>query len=131
MFEPHLVGAPAAPDPGPHPAAHARVARKLNPGSAGTLRWQRRFGPQQLGVRHRLSHNGRTRYTTVELLVAEEPVTPRTDRTVALRVQVHERDLQAALRAAGARWDPAAKLWRTPLRVARLLKLQARIVNES
>ncbi|MBB5204213.1 hypothetical protein HNQ51_001506 [Inhella inkyongensis] len=114
-----------------HAAAHARVARKLGPTSRGALKWAQRFGADLLCVRHRLSADGATRYTTVELLVDSAPVAARATREVGLRIGVLERDLQAAARAAGARWDPAAKLWRISKREALRMKLGSRIVEES
>ena len=55
---------------------------------------------------------------------------PRVDRVVGVRVHYEEAALQGAVKANGAKWDKAAKLWRMPHRVAVKLGLQSRIVEK-
>ena len=71
-----------------------------------------------------------SRYTTVELIVDRVPVVPRVERVVGVRVHYEEAALQGAVKANGAKWDKAAKLWRMPHRVAVKLGLQSRIVEK-
>lgn len=119
--------APAQP---PGALGELRVLKKLSPDSPGALKLARQYGAALVCVRHSTDARGDTRYTTVELLVDQAPVRARVDRTVGIRVGVNERTLQAMVRAAGARWDPQARLWRLPRRVVGILKLADRIVEK-
>lgn len=107
-----------------------RVLRKLAPASRGACKLARRYGDALVCVRHRVDAAARLRYTTVELLVEVTPIQARSERLVGLRVGARERDVQAMLRAAGGHWDAAARVWRLPRRVAGVLKLADRIVDE-
>lgn len=108
-----------------------RVLRTLKPSQRGALKLLQRFGETPVFVRHRVDRSGTTRFTTVELVVDSAPIHARPSHVVAVRVGVQERDLQAAVRAAGCRWDPAARLGRLPQRAPKLLRLGDRIVAES
>lgn len=111
-------------------AAKLKVLKKLAPDQAGAKKLAQKYGDALVCVRHRTDPGGGTRYTTVELLVERVPIKPRTDRVVGVKIDFHERALQAVVRAAGARWDPQAKLWRMPRRVAGTLRLHERIVDK-
>ncbi|WP_374438832.1 hypothetical protein [Inhella sp.] len=94
------------------------------------MKLAQRYGGALVCVRHRLSEDGCTRFTTVELLVDAAPVANRGDELVGVRIAYQERDLQDAARAAGARWDPNQRVWRMPRKVAGMLKLLDRVVEK-
>ncbi|WP_374435627.1 hypothetical protein [Inhella sp.] len=108
-----------------------RVIKTLAPDSAGARKLARRFGADLVCVRHRVDLTGERRYTTVELLVEVREIRGRScpDAEVALRLGFGERTLRATLQAAGARWDPASRLWYLPAQQVRALGLEARIVK--
>jgi hypothetical protein len=119
----------------------ARTTRR--PGQKGTKRHLERFGDRLLFVRYRYDPAGRRRVTTVELIVDEQPWAPRTETAlekttprppdlpelVALRIERHESAIRAKVKAAGAKWDAVRRVWILPLRRARALGLQERIVS--
>ena len=107
-----------------------RVTRKLAPTSRGALKLAARYGDALVCVRHRCDDAGKTRYTTVELVVDAAPMPPRSEVMVGLRIGLAERHLQALVRSAGATWDYQARLWRVSRRVAGILKLMDRIVEK-
>ena len=128
----------------------ARTTRR--PGQKGTKRLLQRFGDRLLFVRYRYDPAGLRRVTTVELIVDEQPWTPKPNAApdvalkvapdtatppprppdpaelVALRIEIHEPRLRAKVKAAGGKWDAARRVWILPLRRARVLGLQDRIV---
>ncbi|NRF67842.1 hypothetical protein HLB44_12685 [Aquincola sp. S2] len=89
-----------------------RVVKTLWPPQAGTIKLSRRYGAALLCVRYRHDATGLRRYTTVELIVDEAPVTgPGVDRRIfAVRIGRLENELQATARALGAKWDKDAEL---------------------
>ena len=107
-----------------------RVIKTLSPSDRGAIELARRYGDALVCVRHRTDAKGKVRHTTVELVVDRTPIRPRPVRMVGIKVDAHERPLQAMLKAAGARWDPESRLWRLPRRVAGILNLRQRIVDE-
>lgn len=115
----------------PDAALGGRVVRTLKPSQRGALKLLQRYGDALVCVRHRVDPSGTMRLTTVELLVDSTPIRTRPAPMVGVRIAVQERELQAAVRVAGGRWDPKARLWRLPLRAAKLLRLADRIVEES
>jgi hypothetical protein len=50
-----------------------RVRLKLKPGQRGTKHLSRQYGDRLVCVRYRYDEETKKRYTTVELIVAEEP----------------------------------------------------------
>jgi hypothetical protein len=106
-----------------------RVTKKLSSTSRGALKLAREFGDALVCVRHRTDAKGLYRYTTVELLVDKTEIQPRIDTLVGVRIAYNERSLQSVVRAAGATWDPKARLWRMPRRVAGILRLTDRIAE--
>ena len=102
------------------------VRRSLRPGAPGTRRLRLLHGRDLVCVRYRESADGSLRLTTVELIVDRRmaPGCP-----VRLAVAGSEKALNDALHAQGARWDAALECWVTTLRVARRLKLQARVLG--
>jgi hypothetical protein len=117
----------------------ARTTRR--PGQKGTKKLVQRFGDRLIFVRYRYDLQRRRRYTTVELIVDEQPWTPtpaaslsvtatlNPDSEVTLRIGVHEPRIRARIKEAGGKWDPASGVWMLPLRRARALGLQDRIVT--
>ena len=57
---------------------------------------------------------------------AQPPADP--SELVGLRIEVHESSVRARVKAAGGRWDSQSRVWVLPLRRARALRLQDRIV---
>ena len=106
-----------------------RVVKKLAPDQPGALKFARKYGDALICVRHRVDPTARVRTTTVELRVDQAPIRPRSERTVGVRIDYAERSLQIAAKAAGATWDPKARLWRMPIRAAGALGLRARITE--
>ncbi len=81
-------------------------------------------------VRHRSDPAGQFRITTVELVVDKAPIQAKPGQLVDVHIEFNERTLRSAAMAAGATWDTHAKLWRMPLRVARTLNIQHRIIEK-
>jgi hypothetical protein len=81
----------------------------------GTRKLAARFGERLVCVRHRYDADKRKRYTTVELIVAEDDWTPRErsprasrspEDMVYVRVAWDEVGLRAKLKTLGAIWRP-------------------------
>jgi membrane-bound inhibitor of C-type lysozyme len=104
-----------------------RVVKKLAPTSRGAIRLAERFGETLICVRHRVDAKAKYRFTTVELLVERAPIKVRSEKLVAVQVDWDELSLQQVVRAAGARWDGKARVWRMPRRLAGILRLTERI----
>jgi hypothetical protein len=111
----------------------------LRPGDKGTKRMVERFGERLICVRYRYDSVRKMRYKTVELIVEEAPWNPRAEvasesppprppALVGVRVDFLETQLRHTVKDAGGRWDPARKLWILPLRTARKLALDDRVV---
>ena len=113
----------------PAPHRQTRVVKTLWPGQPGTLKLRQRFGAKLVCVRYRHDPTGLHRLTTVEVVVDEAPVTGRrTDhRIYSIRVGQREFELQAIVKANGAKWDPQAKLWRMKGSSIKRLGLHTRI----
>jgi hypothetical protein len=111
-----------------HPLAVLRVVKKIAAGDRGAKALSAHFGEKLVCVRHRIDPTGTKRLTTVELLVSEKPIARRPSPTVDLAIRVQERELQARLKAAGARWDQAEQVWRVRRATAVALGLRKRIV---
>ena len=115
-----------ADDPG---YKETRVVKTLWPKQAGTIRLTRRFGSTLVCVRYRHDATGLHRFTTVEVVVDEAPISgTRVDRQIyGVRIGLHEHELRARAKAHGARWDNQAKLWRMRGQAVKLLGLRRRI----
>lgn len=100
-----------------------RVAKTYTPDQNGAKRFARRHGANLVCVRHRLSEDGLTRHTTVELLVESTPVMPRQRSTIALRIPDSTRSMRSMLLACGAKWDVKHRVWLLPHMVAKGLRL--------
>ena len=106
-----------------------RVTKKLAITNRGAIKLHRKFGDALVCVRHRISDDGRLRYTTVEILVDLSPIQRRHVQTVHVRIGLAESDLRKAVAAAGGVWDPQCGLWKIPKRIVHALDLQRRVVG--
>jgi len=109
-------------------APDLRVMKKLAPNARGAKGLTAQFGRQLVCVRHRLDETGTKRLTTVELIVSERVISRRPGPTVDVAVRPQERELQAKLKAAGARWNKADEVWSIRRSTAIALGLKERIV---
>ena len=117
-----------------------KVLQTLKPGQPGTKKLAARFGASLLSVRYRADAMRGVRYTTVEVIVDEAPLTPRRrepekprsaadpNPMVGVRIFFREPDVRARAKAAGAIWRPRQKLWEMPWRTAISLGLADRVV---
>ena len=104
------------------------VSKTYPPDGNGAKRFARRYGVNLVCVRHRLSNDGTTRHTTVELLVESTPIASRARSLVAVRLVAHDKNTRTLLMACGAQWRPKEKYWLLPRMVAKNLRLLSRIV---
>ena len=100
-----------------------RVAKTYAPDQDGAKRFSLRHGDALVCVRHRLSPDGMTRHTTIELLVESTPVVSRQRTLVALRLPEADRSVRARLMSFGALWDAKERSWLLPYLVAKNLRL--------
>lgn len=110
------------------PAFKARVSKRLTPGQNGTKRLQADYGESLVCVRYR--QDGSKRYTTVELVIAEQVLPPRVlkvEDIVAVAIGYQERDLRARAKKLGARWSAKLRLWIMSRDLARTLGIENRI----
>lgn len=105
------------------PLERLRVAKKYAPGQDGAKRFARRYGDQLVCVRHRLSDDGSTRHTTVELIVESTPVASRQRTVIALRIPPDSKATRSLLLASGAQWDKKNRVWLVPHMIAKSLRL--------
>jgi len=96
----------------------------MNPGQKGTLKLLRDFGSRLVCVRYRYDDAGRTRLTTVELVISEAPQKRRPSRLVRVEVRPWEISVREAVKKSGARWEPGIGLW--TMRYDRVVKLGLR-----
>ena len=110
-----------------------RVRLKLKPGQRGTKHLLKQYGDRLLCVRYRYDEKTRKRYTTVELVVAEEPWQPhrfKPDDIVLVKIAFDELDLRQKIKDAGGRWSKSTKTWKLPYKTARKFGLKKRIVDD-
>jgi hypothetical protein len=105
-----------------------RVMKKLATTSRGAIKLAQQFGETLVCVRHRVDAAAGFRYTTVELVVERAEMRPRRSPLVRIRVHPDEYALRNVVRAAGAVYDRRTGLWHLPRQVARVLRLEKRIV---
>jgi hypothetical protein len=105
------------------------VVKTLWPPQSGTIKLSRRYGPALLCVRYRHDEAGLRRYTTVELIVDEAPVTGTVvdRRLFAVKVGRLENELRAAVKACGAQWNNTEELWVMRGSVVKKLGLERRV----
>lgn len=105
------------------PLDRLRVVKKYGPEQDGAKRFARRHGKELVCVRHRVSEDGLTRFTTVELLAETTPIAVRQRTMVALRLPATARSTRSLLIACGAEWDARNRVWLLPHMVAKGLHL--------
>ncbi|EHR70808.1 hypothetical protein BurJ1DRAFT_1962 [Burkholderiales bacterium JOSHI_001] len=110
------------------PATHLRVMKKLAPNARGAKGVSAAYGGKLVCVRHRLDATGMKRLITVELIVAEKAIARRPGPTVDLSLRPQEKELQAKLKAAGAKWHESDAVWSIRRSTAIALGLKGRIV---
>jgi hypothetical protein len=111
-----------------------KVRLKLKPGQRGTKSITKKYGDKLVCVRYRDDEKNAKRYTTVELIVAEEPwqapALVKPDDLVCLKIASDEKELRQKIKDAGAIWSNTRKMWKLPYKVACRMKLAKRIVVE-
>jgi translation elongation factor EF-G len=110
------------------PAPNLRVIKKIAPNERGAKNLTMTYGGQLVCVRHRLDTTGTMRLTTVELVISEKRIARRPGPTVDVALRPQEKELQAKLKAAGARWHKADEVWSIRRSTAIALGLKERIV---
>ena len=105
-----------------------RVAKTYSPEQNGAKRFARRHGESLVCVRHRLSDDGKTRFTTIELLIETTPVASRAHTLLAIRLASSDKNARILLMACGALWQPNEKYWLVPRLVAKRLGLLHHVV---
>lgn len=116
-----------------HPTTPApsgtRVIKTLHPGQAGTHGWLRLHGGQLLCVRYRVDALQRTRYTTIELLVATAPLHHRDHPATEVYAALDHKEpgLLDGARRLGARWDETSQMWRMSLAAAQALGIKHKV----
>jgi hypothetical protein len=112
-----------------------KVRLKLKPGQRGTKSLTKQYGDKLVCVRYRDDEKTGKRYTTVELIVAEEawqpPVIVKADDLVCLKIASDEKELREKIKDAGATWSKSRKLWKLPYKIVCQMKLEKRIVVEN
>jgi hypothetical protein len=104
----------------------------LKPGQKGTRRLTEEYGERLLCVRYRFDALRGVKLKTVELIVAETPLTRprfRDDDLVSLAIAYDETELRQLLRRLHARWDPQRKVWFALYGRVRGTALEARIAE--
>jgi hypothetical protein len=101
-----------------------KVIKKIAPSRQGALKLAERYGPKLVCVRHRIDPEGKTRVTTVELVVERTQIHRRDDAWISVRIGFRDRWARAHAMAAGATWDDQNKVWKMPRGVAKALNLQ-------
>jgi hypothetical protein len=110
-----------------------RVRLKLKPGQPGTKHFFRQYGDRLVCVRYRYDEKSQKRYTTVELIVAEEPWRPdiiKPDAIVRIVIGYDEVDLRQKVKEAGGKWSKTTKTWKIPYKTVRKLGLMKRIIGK-
>ena len=107
------------------------VIKKLSPKQLGARKLALRYGNALVCVRHRHDAEGRTRYTTVELLVEHTPIQRRKpdDQLLAVRLDPDVPEIRRHVIAAGGQWDPQIRAWWLTRAAARRLRLLRQVVG--
>ena len=105
-----------------------RIVKRLAPDQAGALKHARRYGDALVCVRYRHDAKRQTRYTTVELVVDEAPLAPRSNPDhvlVCVRIAHSNSDMRSRAMALGAQWSGVTSIWIMTRKAARTLGLKA------
>ncbi|MDO9284697.1 MAG: hypothetical protein Q7U26_07350 [Aquabacterium sp.] len=109
-----------------------RIVKRLAPDQPGTKKLAQRYGDALVCVRYRQDPQRGRRYTTVELVVDEGPISVRPPAphaaTVLVRIHLSETPLRMAACAMGAQWDPDTGAWLMSKRAASRLQLLDRVL---
>ncbi|MBL0730743.1 hypothetical protein [Piscinibacter sp. HJYY11] len=106
-----------------------RVTKKYAPSQPGARKLAQRYGAHLVCVRHRQNLEGTIRYTTVELLVEQMPITPRkTVELLAVRLR-GEPELRRQVMALGGQWDGSLGAWWIAKGIVKRLRLMDRVVG--
>jgi len=118
-------------DSGTGTCAGTRVVKRLMPSQPGALKLARRYGDALVCVRYRHDEQRKIRYTTIELVVDQAPISRRirADELVMVHIDFANASLQELAHAHGARWDEKRRLWRMTYGLTKTLKLVAGIVR--
>ena len=110
---------------------HMRVVKKLSPTNRGAIKLHEQFKQALICVRHRVDAKAKTRFTTVELLVASAVIKTGSEKMVAVKIDWKEQSLREIVKQAGAKWDGKERVWRMPRRLAGILRLVDRVEKKS
>lgn len=124
---------PQPPPLPPPPVGRTEVRKTLRPGQRGTKKLLKIHGPDLVCVRYRYDERAGQRLKTAEIVVGRARWRPPrripNDALVSVKVELWEKALQERLRTAGARWDPALRLWRMRYDKAVELRVRRRLVS--
>ena len=84
-------------------------------------------------MRYRYDEKSRKRYTTVELIEAEDswnPVAFNPDSIVRIKIAFDEVDIRQKIKEAGGRWSKSTKTWKVSYKTACELGLKTRIITD-
>jgi len=103
----------------------------MRPGTPGTEKHLRAHGPALVCVRYREDALGKTRFTTVELVVDEAPMTHRMhpDTWVEVDIPSQARALRRLASEHGAQWIATSGRWRMRWQLAEQLGLDAKAIT--
>jgi hypothetical protein len=112
-----------------------RTRLHLKPGQKSTKQLFAQYGDRLVCVRYRYDARRKTRFKTVELIVAQRDWNPPAPRVadgalVGVRVGFAEVELRHRVKQAGGNWNPSRKAWELRHAHVLALKLEARIVKE-
>ena len=109
--------------------------RTLTPGQKGTKKLLERYGPALIYVRYRYDEQRGRRYTTVELIVEDEPWTLSAripgNAVVGVQIGLKETALQRAVKQAGGKWNPQQQVWELRYDRVKELGLESRLEPKS
>jgi hypothetical protein len=129
-----LSGAVRRQPPQRHPAGELRVSKRLHAGQAGTQKLSALYGERLVCVRYRIDDARDHRYTTVEIVVAEGPTSPQSQRAKRsrewwLRLPPNDQALRRQVLQHGGCWNPEHRLWTLHRDVVIRLNLQCHVVH--
>jgi len=112
------------------PWRRTRVVKKFSPHQAGARKLAQRYGGALVCVRHRHNFEGTRRYTTVELVVEQLPISRRLpdQQLVAVRVGTSEAEIRRRIIDSAGQWDASLRAWWMTRSTARQLRLLRRVV---
>jgi len=101
------------------------------PGQPGTKDLVTQYGDRLICVRYRYDSLQKKRHKTVELIIETvdwiPPLAP--DTCVAVRVALHEYDIQRKIRGAGGTWNRTRQVWEMRYDQVLALGLRDRMVD--